>query len=375
MMQYNMFNLFNKSNSKLNKLFFSLKISSSLLIISLTGCITTHNIDKTPIPTVEGTMPSSDMQTTTWNHLDGWLQDDISKAWSAWLLSCDKLKLKPEWSNVCSNALSVPNDIQAQRNYFEENFILKELSGQTSKLTGYYEPILLGSRVKSSKFSYPIYKMPKEWKNTKINLPTREQISRQNLLSGHEIIYLDNPIDCAYLHVQGSGQISLEDGKLIRLSYAGNNGHQFKSFAQGLINKGELTRGQASIAGIKQWAANNPSKVDNMLNVNPRFIFFNEAIGEVTSANGAIGALGVPLTPQRSIAVDTSYVTLGAPVFIKSINPNGGELKKLVIAQDIGNAIKGQVRADFFWGSGIEAGESAGKTNYPLSMWVLTPKQ
>ncbi len=375
-MQYNILNFLKKIHHnyiKKSKGYLYL-LFMALISTILSACISVH--EKIDIPTVNNTA-----QISKWSSINGWVEDDIRQAWPAWLASCEKLKFKPEWSKVCYMATSIPNnDINIQREYFENNFTIQQLQGVNSKLTGYYEPILIGAKNKNNKFLYPIYSYPQEWKKNKpLVMPTREQIMQNNLLHGNELFYLDNPVDVAFLHVQGSGQLVLEDGMVARVAYAANNGYQFKSFAQYMINQGYITRSQASIAGIKKWAANNPDKISQVLNSNPRFIFFSHdpsqnTINSNNNYTSAVGALGVKLTPQRSIAVDTNYITLGSPVFIQSTNPNGSNLNRLVMAQDIGNAIKGQVRADYFWGSGMQAGENAGKTNYPLNMWVLHPK-
>ncbi len=314
---------------------------------------------------------------TKWKHLDGWANDDITKAWSAWIKSCSKIQNKPEWSDVCQKAYSISsNDINAQREYFETNFMLHEMQSinGTNKITGYYEPILRGSRTPHDKFIYPIYNYPNEWKISKPRpMPARAQIMSSNMLKGKEIVYLDNPIDVAFLQVQGSGQIILENNEIIRVSYAGNNEYPFKSFAQWLIDRKELTRGQAGIPNIRTWAAANPGRVNEMLNSNPRFIFFSENKITLQDGSAAVGALGVNLTAERSIAVDTNYIPLGTPVFLSTNHPSGGNIKHLVMAQDIGNAIKGSIRADFFWGSGEEAGILAGRTNYNGKMHMLLP--
>jgi membrane-bound lytic murein transglycosylase A len=353
------------------------------MLIGLYGCTSKPIIsDKTPIPSVDDhpiDVPPINYQ-TQWKHIDGWASDNITQVWQAWLKNCGKIQNKAEWYGVCQKAYAIDaKDMQKQREYFETYFAPKELNmtDGINRITGYYQPVLQGSRVAQGKYIYPIYAYPSTWKINKPSpMPTRAQLSQMNMLKGFELLYLDNPIDAAFLQVQGSGQIILNDGELVRVSYAGNNEHTFKSFAQWLVDKKYMTRAQASIAGIKSWAMANPQLVNDMLNSNPRFIFFTET--KINSADnntgGAIGALGLALTPERSIAVDPNYIPLGAPVFLVTAHPNGGYIKHLVMAQDTGNAIKGSIRADFFWGSGEQAGVWAGKTNYSGKMWLLMPK-
>ncbi|MFM2344252.1 MAG: hypothetical protein RLZZ210_862 [Pseudomonadota bacterium] len=381
--KYNISKLFGKLNQIKNikqlkqnflpKSFFALTSLAFAVMLTSCGTYTVVSDNSTQeIPTTNNTNYQ-----TKWTHIEGWANDDITKAWTSWIKSCSKIQTKPEWSAVCQKSYSInSNDANAQREFFESNFSISELTSVNgvNKITGYYEPILRGSRTPQGNFIYPIYSYPQEWKTNKPKpMPTRAQIVASNMLKGKEIVYLDNPIDVAFLQVQGSGQIILDNGEVIRAGYAGNNEHQFKSFAQWLIDKKELTRGQAGIPNIRAWAASNPTRVTEMLNANPRFIFFSENKITGQDASAAVGALGVNLTAQRSIAVDTNYIALGTPVFISTNHPSGGTINHLVMAQDIGNAIKGSVRADFFWGSGEEAGNLAGRTNYNGRMWVLLP--
>ncbi len=360
---------------------------SFVLFISY-GCSTYKPVtsDKTPIPTVDDEIPNTNYQ-TQWQHIDGWSSDNIAQAWPAWLKNCNKIQNKAEWATVCQKAYLIDSkDINKQREYFETYFTPKEMrmTDGVNRVTGYYQPVLQGSRIAQGKYIYPIYTYPQTWKvNKPYPMPTRAQLMQTNMLKGLELIYLDNPIDAAFLHVQGSGQIILNNNELIRVNYAGHNDHTFKSFAQWLIERKYITRAQASINGIKTWAEANPTLVNDMLNANPRFIFFNETKinhnsnsnnNNINAESGAIGSLGIALTPERSIAVDTNYVPLGTPIFLVTAHPNGGYIKHLVIAQDTGNAIKGSIRADYFWGSGEQAGILAGKTNYSGKMWLLMPK-
>jgi membrane-bound lytic murein transglycosylase A len=193
-------------------------------------------------------------------------------------------------------------------------------------------------------------------------------------LTGKEIVWVDDPVEAFFLQIQGSGRVRLENGHVLRLGYADQNGHPYQSIGRYLIERGELQPGEASMQAIQAWAAARPERLGELLNQNPSYVFFRE-ISTLDASAGPIGALGVPLTPQRSIAADPRYVPLGAPVFLATTWPNSdAPLARLLIAQDTGGAIRGPVRADFFWGFGAEAGALAGRMRQQGRMWVLLPK-
>jgi len=197
-------------------------------------------------------------------------------------------------------------------------------------------------------------------------------------LRGREIAYLTDPIDALVLQIQGSGRLRVTepDGSVrtVRLAYAGTNDQPYKSVGRWLIDRGELPAGQASWPAIREWTRRNPARVNELLWANPRFVFFREE-SLPDPALGPRGAMGVPLTPGRSIAVDPRSVPYGSPVWIDTTEPLGSApLRRLVLAQDTGSAILGAVRADYFWGWGADAAEQAGRMKQPLRMWVLWPR-
>ena len=195
------------------------------------------------------------------------------------------------------------------------------------------------------------------------------------VLQGSEIAWVQDPVAAASMQIQGSGKIRLQDGRVLRLGFAGTNEQPFKSFAQWLLDRKEITRSEASMQGISQWAKQNPDRVNEMLNSNPRFVFFKELPGNVDADLGPNGALGVPLTAERSIAIDLQAMPLGAPVFLATTKPLSNQsLQKLVMAQDTGKAIVGGVRADYYWGSGEAAGEMAVRMKQNGKMWLLLPR-
>jgi len=185
---------------------------------------------------------------------------------------------------------------------------------------------------------------------------------------------VEDPTEAFFLQVQGSGRIILEDGSLLRLAYANQNGHPYRSIGRWLVEQGELSLAQASMQGIKQWVANNPQRRDELFHQNPSMIFFKELPSSTKPTDGPIGSLGVPITAGRSIAIDPRYVALGLPVFLYTSLPNSGPIARLVMAQDTGSAILGPHRADFFFGSGPAAGELAGRMRAEGEMVLLLPR-
>ncbi|QWE12654.1 murein transglycosylase A [Polynucleobacter sp. AP-Titi-500A-B4] len=320
----------------------------------------------------------------SWQTLPGWQDDDVSQAWPAWLKSCDALRRRSgevNWRQVCEQATRVSNrDSQAIRRYFENNFQAYEIrnssGSETGLITGYYEPVMNGALTRTSVYNVPLYSYPSAWRKSKPNPgPTRAELIGSGMLKGSEIAWVQDPVAAAFMQIQGSGKIRLEDGRVLRLGYAGTNDQPFKSFAQWLLDRKEITRSEATMQGISQWAKRNPDRVNEMLNANPRFVFFKELPGNVEADLGPNGALGVPLTSERSIAIDLQAMPLGAPVFLATTKPLSSQpLQKLVMAQDTGKAIVGGVRADYYWGSGDAAGEMAGRMKQNGKMWVLLPR-
>lgn len=329
--------------------------------------------------------PIANFRSVTWKDLPGWQEDDFTQAWPAWLKSCDALRKRNSeinWRQVCSQASAVSGrHKQAVRQYFEENFQAYEVrntatGGETGLITGYYEPVMNGSQTRTAAYTVPLYGLPSAWKNVKPNpAPPRAELMSSGILRGSEIAWVQDPVAAAFMQIQGSGKIRLEDGRVLRLGYAGTNDQPFKSFAQWLLDRKEITRSQATMQGISAWAKRNPSRIEEMLNANPRFVFFKELPSNVSADLGPIGALGISLTSERSIAIDLRAMPLGAPVFLSTTKPLSSQtLQKLVMAQDTGKAIVGGVRADYYWGSGDSAGELAGRMKQDGKMWLLLPR-
>jgi membrane-bound lytic murein transglycosylase A len=335
-----------------------------------------------------------------WADLPGWKNDDLKAAWPAWLQSCAVVQRQSAWREACAEAARLANpDPEAIRAYFQNRFapyqIQQAEGGAEGLVTGYYEPLLRGSRTLTPKYRYPLRAPPDdllivdlatvypELKSLRLRgrldgnkvVPyfTRGEIEAgKTPVQGREIAWVDDPVELFFLQVQGSGRVQLDNGPLMRVGYADQNGHPYRSIGKWLVERGELTLDKASMQGIKDWAREHPERLPELLAANPSYVFFRELAYQ---DGGPLGALAVPLTPERSIAVDPRAIPLGAPVWLATTRPNSNEaLNRLMLAQDTGGAIRGNVRADFFWGFGDEAGRLAGAMKQKGRMWLLLPR-
>jgi peptidoglycan lytic transglycosylase A len=340
----------------------------------------------------------------SWAELPGWHGDRVQEAWQAFLASCRTMRFREEWVGPCAAAQVVPvGSDESIRSYFEQNFepfkVMRYPSvtrEDTGLVTGYYEPQLLGSRTPSAQFMAPLYATPPDLLivdlaslypelkgkrlrgrldgNRVVPYYSRSELPFDPAIRGTEIVWVDNELDAFMLQVQGSGRVQLPNGEIIRLQYADQNGHPYRSIGRYLVDQGLLPQEQATMPGIRAWLAANPARLREVLNANPSVVFFTEAPLDDPSI-GPKGAQGVPLTAGRSIAVDPALVPLGAPVFLSTTYPASTDpLQRLVIAQDTGGAINGAPRVDFFWGTGAQAAELAGKMRQVGSMWLLWPR-
>jgi membrane-bound lytic murein transglycosylase A len=323
--------------------------------------------------------------------LPGWAAADVEPSLRAFLAGCAKAS---SLKRTCELARTMPaGDEAAARAFFEREFVpyalVSSLSGDTGLVTGYYEPIIEGSRLPTAQHRLPIFAVPQDL--VVVDLPETKQMrlrgriegrrlvpyysraeidSRGNLFPAPVIAWTSDPVELFFLQIQGSGQVQLESGERIRVGYADQNGHPYRSLGRHLIDRGELVLEQASMQGIKAWAAANPLKLQEALNQNPSYVFFRE----LPPLDGPIGALGVPLHAERSLAVDRRFVPLGAPVYLATTLPlSEAPLQRLMAAHDTGGAIRGAVRADFFWGTGPEAGAQAGRMRQQGKLWLLWP--
>lgn len=332
--------------------------------------------------------------------LPGWAEDNFSDALQAFRKSCPALLGQKSWARACGLAETLNGDPARALAFFVQEFeVFQVLSFATASpagtVTGYYEPLLSGSRVRTKRYRFPLYSPPQDLITVDLSalhpdLKHRRlrgklegnrlvpYFSREDIdgdarpLKGLELVWVDDAVESLFLQIQGSGQIQFENGERIRVGYADQNGHPFRGIGGLLVRRGELKLEQASMQGIKEWARRNPRKVQQYLNANPSYVFFREL---PTDLPGPLGALGVPLTPERSVAIDPRIVPLGAPVFLATTYPASNRpLQRLMMAQDTGGAIAGPARADFFWGFGDAAGREAGRMKQNGNMWVLLPK-
>lgn len=250
--------------------------------------------------------------------------------------------------------------------YLDPYRVQGDNGGETGTFTGYYEAELRGCRTRTATCRVPIHGLPK----TTADLPDRAAIENGALSRTAPVLYwAEDPVDVHILHIQGSGRITLPDGSVERIGYAGNNGKPFKGLGRIMQEKGLLGPGQSTMPYIRAWLKDNPAQAPSIMRENPRYIFFRRIVGD-----GPIGAMGVPLTARRSLAVDTRYVPLGLPIWLDSVDPDGLPLQRLMMAQDVGSAIKGVVRGDFFWGPGEPALAKAGRMKSSGRWYLLLPK-
>ncbi len=316
-----------------------------------------------------------------WSELPGFEQDALHEAWPAWLRSCDKPA--PAWRPLCPQLRQLSNASRAEQSVFlrerlQPYRVESHQAQAEGLLTAYYEPVLEASRKPQGRFNVPLHAAPagvaarKPW-FTRQEVDTHPQA--RAALRGKELVYLNDPVDAMVLHIQGSGlvRVSEPDGRVrtVRLAFAGTNEQPYRSIGRWLLDQG-YTR-DASWPGIKAWIARNPSRVQELLWQNPRYVFFREEPLPAGDMPGPKGAQGVPLTAGRSIAVDPGSIPYGTPVWLATPGPTAS-LQRLVLAQDTGAAIVGAVRADYYAGSGPEAGELAGRLKQPLRLWALWPK-
>jgi membrane-bound lytic murein transglycosylase A len=340
--------------------------------------------------------------------LPGWNNDTPSAALPSFAASCGELIARPEsasiWRTACAAALSVAaRDDAGARTFFEAQFtpyrVLAADGSDVGRVTGYYEPLLRGSRVRTERYRNPLYEAPDDLLSIELgavfpalkNERVRGRLDGKRIvpywsraeieagkanLSGKVLVWIDDPVEAFFVQVQGSGRVELPDRSTVRIGYADQNGHPYRSIGRVLIDRGELTLETASMQGIKAWGRQHPDQLPSLLDENPSYVFFREiAANPDSSIDGPTGALGVPLAAGRAIAVDPRMLPLGAPVFLATTQPlSSAPLQRLVLAQDTGGAIRGALRADFFWGSGDDAGRNAGRMNQSGRMWLLWPK-
>jgi membrane-bound lytic murein transglycosylase A len=391
-----------------------------LVCAALAACKTAPPKPAPPPPPAVATITQARYELQPFDALPAVNDTDLRAAWPAWLVSCRTLARRAAWQGACERAASVAADDTATvRRYFAEHFDAYRLQAETreatapaggevrtlslateGRMTGYYEPELVGSRARGAPYVVPLYRAPEdlltidlgslypELKNQRVRgrlvttpqgrrvVPywSRAEIEAGERLQGAELVWVEDAVEAFFLQVQGSGRIRLPDNNVIRVGYADQNGHPYRSIGRWLVDRGELTLDQASLQGIRAWGQRNPQRLPELLNQNPSYVFFRELpLGDPQA--GPLGAMGVPLTAGYSVAADPQFVPLGAPLLIRTAHPSDGtSLVRWVLAQDTGGAIRGPLRFDFFWGTGAAAGEQAGRQRGDAAAWLLVPK-
>jgi membrane-bound lytic murein transglycosylase A len=336
----------------------------------------------------------------SWSDLPGWHETSLASAWPALLNSCRKLaSASSSWKSICDDAaaVSAPNEATA-RAFFETRFEphLQRAAFLQSKglVTGYYEPLLNGSRVRTERYRYPLYRAPDdlvmvelgalypELNNKRVRgrltgrrvVPyfSRGEIESSSApLTGNEIVWVDDPVALFFLQIQGSGRVRLTSGEMLMVGYAEQNGHPYTAIGRTLVEQAGFKLDDIDAPTIRAWLASHPDEAQAAMNTNASYVFFTLRDPNLP---GPLGALGVPLLAQRAIAVDPTHIPLGLPVWLDTTLPDqDAPYRQLVFAQDAGGAIKGALRADLFFGYGPEAEAYAGRIRAPGRLYVLLP--
>tara|TARA_R110002096_G_scaffold52222_20_gene136277 strand:- start:1836 stop:2876 length:1041 start_codon:yes stop_codon:yes gene_type:complete len=315
-------------------------------------------------------MTGASAQVLRFSDLEGWAADDHRAALATFIDTCPQLN-DPDWSPICRLAPDAMTSDAAARSFFELLFRPVQIGDPPALFTGYYEPELEGAAQRSARFAYPIYARPDEVQDGERWL-SRLEIEQSGVLRnrGLEIAWLEDPVDVFFLQIQGSGRIRLPNGSIIRAGYDGRNGYAYRSVGRELVRQGIFMPSQVSAQVIKNWVRDNPDAGRVLLQHNPSFIFFRR-LPDLPPEKGPIGAMGRSVTTMRSLAVDPEYTQLGAPVWLEKDGQN--PLRRLMVAQDTGGAIKGAQRADIFFGTGEQAGRDAGSVRDGGRMIVLLP--
>lgn len=279
------------------------------------------------------------------------------------------------WNSLCNEAQQATNSAQA-RDFFERRFVPYRIANNGKEqglFTGYYEPILYGSLRKGGDFKYPLYAAPSELKNQKPYY-TRAEIERGALAKrGLEIVWVDDPVMLFFMQIQGSGRVRLKDGRELRIGYADQNGHPYVSLGKIMGDEGYLSKDVINFFTIRQWLYEHPKQAVLLMQRNPSYVFFR-----IIDKPIVVGSIGAPLTPKRSIAIDSSYIPYGLPLYMETELPsrNGTTpFRRLMIAQDTGGAIRSPVRADIFFGAGEGAEYLAGYMKNQGVYSLLVPKE
>lgn len=345
------------------------------------------------------------------NALPNWAQDNSAEALKTFLVSCGPLKKRGvdaamtggfagtagDWQKICDSAALVPeNDARAAKIFFESAFTpyaVHGAKGSDGLFTGYYQPLLRGSVTKKAPYLTPLYTRPADLVSVNLGDFSDElkgksvqgRVVGENLVPYHSraeiekgaldaarvpaVVYVDDAVDAFFLHIQGSGLVQLDDGRVMQVGYAAQNGRSYHAVGKTLVERGVLAKEDVSMQSIRAWLENNPDQAAGLMELNPSYVFFREL-----KDGGPLGAQGVPLTAGRSLAVDKNKFPYGMPLYLDAAEPDAGRLQKLMVAQDTGGAIKGAVRGDYFWGAGDTAADKAGRMKSAGAFYALVPK-
>lgn len=391
---------------------FRLSLFSLAAVLFLSSCagISTQTDDKTPL----------DLKPARFSDLKGWGNDDMQGMMNAYRTSCTRILKKSAdadfmpsdkrfgtygaWQSACRTAQTIDADNPAAvRSFFETSFDVMQASagGNTNGLfTGYYESTLHGSRTRGGVYQTPLLGMPDDLVMVDLG-EFRPELKGQriagrvkgNKLKPYEdraaivagklpsaqikpLVWLDNPYDAFFVQVQGSGTVHLAEGGTMRLGYAGQNGYPYKAIGRELVARGIYSKDEVSMESIRLWMTQNPESADDLMNSNPSYVFFSETTDTADKLAGPKGAEGVALTAQRSLAIDHSKIPYGLPVFLDATYNDDAQtpIRRLMMAQDTGGAIRGAVRGDFFWGGGARAEQMAGPMKARGGYYFLIPK-
>jgi len=331
------------------------------------------------------------LQPVSFDALPGWRDDGMAEALPALRRSCDKITAMPghkslgdglagtasDWTGACGALRRVQPDNSAAARLWAEQWLqpYRVTAGGSAEgvFTGYCEAELKGSRRQGGPYQTPIYARPAGWPANPAGqkLPTRAEIEG-GALSGKAqvLLWVDDPVDAHILSIQGSGRVVMDDGTSVQVGYDGNNGQEWVGLGKILGRHGLLAPGESNMPSIRAWLKSHPAQAPALMAENPRYVFFRMLNGD-----GPVGAMGVPLTAGRSLAVDTKYIPLGVPLWLDTTDSAGRPLRRLMVAQDTGKAITGPVRGDFYWGPGETAFNSAGRMNSRGGYYLLLPRQ
>jgi len=360
----------------------------TLLLLLFTACSHKPDDKSETSKIMFSKLPNTYLVKSSFDELPNFNAENYTEVLKEFIANCKTSKAKKLYGNLCRNT----DSIRDPKKFLTDSFVPYMLSDEKAKseglLTGYYEPLLYASLRKSKKYMYPLYETPKDLIIVDLSsiYPALKKYRLRGKLEGNKLVpyntraeskksdvdaevicYCDSKIDRFFLEIQGSGRVKLDDNSTMFIGYDNQNGHKYRAIGRYLVKIGALKLKNVSLQSIKAWLENNPKRVDEVLNYNNSLVYFKQR------KQSATGALGLALTPKRSVAVDRKYIPLGSMLYL-STSIKEDKLSRIVFAQDTGGAIKGSVRADLFLGAGDDALDIAGKLKSPLKLWILLAK-